>query len=151
MKDEEFDSHLLNKAALIDEAEGYKNPHAVHIAILADEIAQKFKMPYHDRKMLRQAALLHDIGEMIMNRAYLHENRALYEEERIDMQRHPVIGEQELSRQEFPRAVQLIVRWHHEWWNGCGYPDALEREEIPLPARILRVCDSFISMTSTRP
>ncbi|GIU82456.1 MAG: HD domain-containing protein [Acidobacteria bacterium] len=153
MKGEEtyFDSRLLNTAALIDEAEGYKSPHAVHIAILADEIAQKFKMPSYDRKMLRQASLLHDIGEMVMNRTYLHENRALYEEERIDMQRHPVIGEQELARREFPRAVQLIVRWHHEWWNGCGYPDALEREEIPLPARILRVCDSFVAMTSSRP
>jgi len=146
-----FDSRLLKTATLIDEAEGYKSPHAVHIAILADEIAQKFKIPSHDRRMLRQASLLHDIGEMVMGRTYLHEDRALYEEERIDMQRHPVIGEQELARQGFPRAVQLIVRWHHEWWNGCGYPDALEREEIPLSARILRVCDSFVSMTSPRP
>ncbi len=145
-----FDSQLLNLAAMIDKAEGYDRPHAVRIAILSDEIAKLFALTDYDRQILRQAALLHDIGEMVMNRSYLKENRALYEDERLDMQRHPVIGEQELSRRNFPRAVQLIVRWHHEYWNGTGYPDALEREEIPLSARILRVTDAFVSMTAPR-
>ena len=43
------------------------------------------------------------------------------------------------------------MRWHHEWWNGCGYPDALRREEIPLAARILRVADSYVALTEARP
>jgi len=47
--------------------------------------------------------------------------------------------------------VNLIVRWHHEWWNGSGYPDALSREEIPLAARILRVADSYAALTDARP
>jgi HD-GYP domain-containing protein (c-di-GMP phosphodiesterase class II) len=45
----------------------------------------------------------------------------------------------------------LLVRWHHEWWNGTGYPDALRREEIPLGARILRLADSYAALTETRP
>jgi HD-GYP domain-containing protein (c-di-GMP phosphodiesterase class II) len=62
-----------------------------------------------------------------------------------------VIGEREASRVGADRAAQLLVRWHHEWWNGAGYPDALRREEIPLGARILRVADSFASLTEERP
>jgi HD-GYP domain-containing protein (c-di-GMP phosphodiesterase class II) len=47
--------------------------------------------------------------------------------------------------------VQLLVRWHHEWWNGSGYPDALRQSEIPLLARILRVADSYAALTDARP
>jgi HD-GYP domain-containing protein (c-di-GMP phosphodiesterase class II) len=49
------------------------------------------------------------------------------------------------------RDVQLLVRWHHEWWNGSGYPDALRQNEIPLAARILRVADSYAALTDARP
>src|SRR6185369_14639171 len=76
---------------------------------------------------------------------------SLSNEERIDLARHPVIGEREASRVGADRAAQLLVRWHHEWWNGQGYPDALRREEIPLAARILRVADSYAALTDARP
>ena len=86
-----------------------------------------------------------------MNREYIRASRLLREEERIDMQRHTVIGEQEAARRGLSRAVQLLVRRHHEWWNGSGYPDALEREQIPLAARILRVSDTYAALTDSRP
>jgi HD-GYP domain-containing protein (c-di-GMP phosphodiesterase class II) len=146
-----FDEKLLKMAALTDEFEGYAHPHALRIAALADAIAQKFNLSAHDRHSLRQAALVHDVGEVIMNRDYIKANRILTEEERIDMQRHTVIGEQEAAKRGLSRAVQLLVRWHHEWWNGGGYPDALEREQIPLAARILRVADTYSALTDTRP
>ena len=95
-------------------------------------------MAVQDRQSLRDAALLHDLGEVAMDRDYIHREGTLTDEERIDLSRHPVIGEQEVGRVGTDRAVHLIVRWHHEWWNGSGYPDALSREEIPLAARILR-------------
>jgi HD-GYP domain-containing protein (c-di-GMP phosphodiesterase class II) len=47
--------------------------------------------------------------------------------------------------------VQLLVRWHHEWWNGSGYPDALMQQQIPLAARILRLADSYAALTDARP
>lgn len=145
------DENLEKIARMIDAFEGYKNPHASRIAALADAVAKVFNMASHDRHSLKQAALLHDIGELVMNREYIKVNRILTEQEQIDMQRHPVIGEQEAAKRGLSRAVQLLIRWHHEWWNGAGYPDALRREQIPLAARILRVADTYAALTDNRP
>jgi HD-GYP domain-containing protein (c-di-GMP phosphodiesterase class II) len=94
---------------------------------------------------------MHDLGEVAMEREYIQRAGSLTEEERSDLERHPVIGEQEAARASADRAVQLLVRWHHEWWNGWGYPDALRQNEIPLAARILRVADSYAALTDARP
>ena len=61
------------------------------------------------------------------------------------------MDEQEAARASADRDIQLLVRWHHEWWNGSGYPDALRQSEIPLVARILRIADSYASLTDARP
>ena len=138
-------------ARTIDRFERYENPHAQRVASIADDIAHAFHLARHDRGSLYAAALLHDLGEVAMEREYIQANRALTGEERLDLWRHPVIGEREASRAGADRAAQLLVRWHHEWWNGAGYPDALRREEIPLAARILRVADSYAALTDARP
>ena len=148
---EDSDRNLEKIARTIDEFEGYAHPHASRIAALADAVAKNFNMASHDRHSLKQAALIHDIGELVMNREYIKVNRILTEQEHVDMQRHPVIGEQEAAKRGLSRAVQLLVRWHHEWWNGAGYPDALLREQIPLAARILRVADTYAALTDDRP
>lgn len=150
-KESAADEKILKIARAIDEFEGYPFPHASRIAEIADLLARKFYLAAHDLSSLRQAALLHDIGELTMNRDYIRANRALRPDERVDMQRHPVIGEQETAKRNLNRAVQLLVRWHHEWWNGGGYPDALTREQIPLAARILRVADTYATLTEARP
>jgi HD-GYP domain-containing protein (c-di-GMP phosphodiesterase class II) len=142
---------FLRLAATSDQFERYANPHAVRIGTIADEIAKLLHIGGEDRSALRVAALLHDIGETAMEREYISRSAALTEEERIDLARHPVIGEQEASRTGASRAAQLLVRWHHEWWNGCGYPDGLNGEEIPLAARILRLADSYAALTDGRP
>jgi len=142
---------FVQLARTTDKFERYENPHAQRIAVIADEIAQLFHLARHDRGSLYAAALLHDLGEVAMERDYIQARNALSQEERIDLSRHPVIGEREASRVGADRAAQLLVRWHHEWWNGAGYPDALRREEIPLAARILRVADSYAALTDVRP
>jgi HD-GYP domain-containing protein (c-di-GMP phosphodiesterase class II) len=141
----------LQLATAADQFEQYANPHAVRIAAIADHIAETFHMAPQDRKSLRIAAHLHDVGEVAMEREYLQRAGSLTDEERIDLARHPVISEQEAARASADRAVQLLVRWHHEWWNGSGYPDALRQNEIPLAARILRVADSYAALTDARP
>jgi HD-GYP domain-containing protein (c-di-GMP phosphodiesterase class II) len=145
------DEKLLSISSRIDEFEGYASPHAARIASLAGRLSATFNLASRDRFFLEQAALIHDIGEMSMSRDYIRASRGLTTNERLDLERHPVIGEQDAAKLGMPRGVQLLVRWHHEWWNGSGYPDALEGEQIPLAARILRVADTYVAMTGTRP
>ena len=146
-----FDEKLLEISSDMDEFEGYTHTHGLRIATIADAIGKEFNLAAHDRFFMQQAALVHDIGEVVMNREYIKESRVLSPDEFLDMQRHPVIGEQETARLGMSRGVQLLVRWHHEWWNGGGYPDALLGEQIPLAARILRVADSYAALTDNRP
>lgn len=146
-----FEEKLLDLSAEIDRFEGYKHAHGLRIAEIAEHIAASYGIGSHDRFILQQAALIHDVGELAMDRDYINESRPLTDVERLDLQRHPVIGEQEAAKRGFPRAVQLLVRWHHEWWNGEGYPDRLAGHEIPLAARILRVADSYAALTDERP
>ncbi|HEU4793985.1 MAG TPA: HD domain-containing phosphohydrolase [Pyrinomonadaceae bacterium] len=149
--DKETGEAFLELAKTADRFEQYDNPHAHRIAVIADELAVVFHLARRDRGSLQAAALLHDLGEVAMERDYIQAARPLTHEERLDLARHPVIGEREASRVGADRAAQLLVRWHHEWWNGAGYPDALRREEIPLAARILRVADSYAALTDARP
>jgi HD-GYP domain-containing protein (c-di-GMP phosphodiesterase class II) len=138
-------------ASKTDEFEVYSHSHAERMAILVDEIGKLFNLASKDRQSLRAAALLHDLGEASMDREYIKRAGSLTAEERLDLSRHPIIGEQEAAKSGGDRATQLIIRWHHEWWNGVGYPDSLRREEIPLAARILRVADSYAALTDVRP
>ncbi len=147
----QFDETLLRISSDMDGFECYTAAHGSRIAEIADLLGAAFNLASRDRIFLQQAALVHDIGEVMMNRDYIIAPRGLSASERIDLQRHPVIGEQETAKLGLPRAVQLIVRWHHEWWNGGGYPDGLVSESIPLAVRILRVADTYASLTAARP
>jgi HD-GYP domain-containing protein (c-di-GMP phosphodiesterase class II) len=134
-----------------DEFERYANPHASRIAVIADQIGRSFNLGARDRFSLRIAALAHDLGEVVMNREYIQRPGPLSEDERIDSARHPLLSEREAAGSGADRGAQLLVRWHHEWWNGNGYPDGLRFEQIPLGARILRVADAYASLTDARP
>jgi HD-GYP domain-containing protein (c-di-GMP phosphodiesterase class II) len=141
----------LRLSAGVDEFEGYAHPHAARVARLAEALAGGFRLSRADRSSIVFAALLHDVGEMTMRREYIRRPGPLTDAERLDLARHPVIGEQEAARSGADRAVQLLVRWHHEWFGGGGYPDALRGEQIPLGARILRVADAYAALTDARP
>ena len=142
---------FMRLGAAVDEFEAYARPHALRVAKLSDALAARFRLSRADRTSLVFAALLHDLGEMAMKRDYIRRAGPLNSAERLDLARHPVIGEQEAARAGADRGTQLLVRWHHEWWNGAGYPDALRAEQIPLEARILRVADSYAALTDARP
>jgi len=142
---------FLRLSRSIDEFEGYAHPHAERVARLAEALATHFRLSRADRTSIVFAALLHDVGEMTMSRDYIKRGGPLNEAERLDLARHPVIGEQDAARSGAERAVQLLIRWHHEWFGGGGYPDALRGEQIPLGARILRVADAYAALTDARP
>src|SRR5215471_312234 len=138
-------------ASRADDFENYPNAHARRICAIADQLGKSFFLGPRDRFSLRVAALAHDLGEVIMNRESIPRQGALSDDERMDLARHPLFSEREAATAGADRGAQLLVRWHHEWWNGSGYPDGLRFEQIPLGARILRVADAYASLTDARP
>ena len=142
---------LLKLANETDRVEGYSEPHAIAIARMAEKIGARMGLHGVDLTALKFAALAHDLGERAMKRNYLLRPSVLSWEETLDLWRHPILGEQAAGELKLSRQTQLLIRWHHEWWNGGGYPDGLAGEDIPLSARILRAVDSYFALISDRP
>jgi HD domain len=142
---------LLKIAIEIDRVEGYSEPHAIMIARTAEKIGARMGLHGIDLTALKFAALAHDLGERAMNRNYLLQPGELSWEETLDLWRHPILGEQAAGELKLSRQTQLLIRWHHEWWNGGGYPDGLAGATIPLGARILRAVDTYFALVSDRP
>ena len=135
----------------IDSFEKYTQPHSRLMAELAAHLARRFGLAPPDVDAITEAAMLHDIGLYTMSPAYHALPRPLSFEARLDLWRHPVIGEQQMAKRDAMRHAQLLVRWHHEWWNGSGYPDMLAFEDIPVGARILRAVELCAALLSDRP
>ena len=135
----------------IDSFEKYTQPHSRLMAELAGHLARRFGLASADVDAITEAAMLHDIGLYTMSPAYCALPRPLTFEARLDLWRHPVIGEQQMAKRDAKRHSQLLVRWHHEWWNGSGYPDMLAFEDIPIGARILRAVELCSALLSDRP
>jgi HD-GYP domain-containing protein (c-di-GMP phosphodiesterase class II) len=95
--------------------------------------------------------LLHDVGKIGVPDAVLLKQDRLNREERMIMNSHPVLGAQIIAPVAKLAAELPIIRHHHEWYNGSGYPDRLIGDEIPKLARILHVADAFEAMTAARP
>jgi hypothetical protein len=142
----------INKLAdRIDVYEKYGSPHSRLMAELAMRLARRLSLASQDTSAIAEAALLHDIGLYAMGPSYHSSPNPLSFEERMDLWRHPVVGEQQMAKREATRHAQLLVRWHHEWWNGTGYPDTLAFEDIPIGARVLRAVELYCALISDRP
>jgi hypothetical protein len=142
---------LLKLAAETDRVEGYSEPHATAVARIAVKLGVRLGLHGRDLTALKFSALAHDIGERQLKSSYLQRSSSLTDEERLDLGRHPILGESAGAEHRLPREVQLLVRWHHEWWNGSGYPDGLAGEAIPVGARILRLADTWCALNADRP
>ncbi len=138
-------------AQRIDSFEKYTDPHSHLMAALAVGLARRMGLAQADIATIREAALLHDIGLFAMSPAYHSSPGQLTFEDRMDLWRHPVIGEQQMAKRAATRYGQLLVRWHHERWNGSGYPDSLAFEDIPIGARILCTVELYSALISDRP
>lgn len=142
---------ITRLADRIDSYERYSQPHSRLMAELGVLLARRFGLEQADVNAVAEAALLHDIGLYAMNPAYYTSPGPLSFEERMDLWRHAIVGEQQMAKREATRHAQLLVRWHHEWWDGSGYPDMLAFEDIPIGARILRAVELYSALTSDRP
>jgi diguanylate cyclase (GGDEF)-like protein len=125
--------------------------HTEEVAALADAVGRELGLPATELEELHRAAMLHDIGKLAIPDAILHKAGPLSEEEWEFMRRHTLIGERILLGSPLLRSVSRIVRATHEHWDGSGYPDGLAGDAIPLPARIVAVCDAWHALTNDRP
>jgi ribosomal protein L12E/L44/L45/RPP1/RPP2 len=143
---------IINRLAdRIDSFEKYNQPHSRLMAALASHLARRLGLAVADTEAIVEAAMLHDIGLYALSPPYHSLPRPLSFEARLDLWRHPVIGEQQMAKRDAMRHAQLLVRWHHEWWNGSGYPDMLAFEDIPIGARILRAVELYSALLCERP
>jgi putative nucleotidyltransferase with HDIG domain len=100
---------------------------------------------------IQTAALLHDVGKLAIADRLLNKPGPLTFDEYDQVKQHAAIGAEILSGVPFPGPLALVVRHHHENWDGTGYPDALGRDAIPLGARVLAIADCYDALTSDRP
>jgi putative nucleotidyltransferase with HDIG domain len=138
-------------AAAIDAKDPYTRGHSERVAALSRTIARHLPLSEDAQQKLWIAALLHDVGKIGVEDHVLRKVGQLSEEEFEQMKAHTVIGAEILSSIEQLREMIPVVRWHHEAWNGRGYPDGRKGEEIPLFARIVAVADTFDAVTTNRP
>ncbi len=137
--------------ALAIEAKDHSTHSHLHrVRTYAVEIGKELGLNGQDLDALRAAALLHDIGKLAVPDHIINKPGRLTPEEFEKMKIHPVVGAEILEKVAFPYPVAPIVRSHHEKWNGEGYPDGLQGEEIPIGARILGVVDCLDALTSDR-
>jgi putative nucleotidyltransferase with HDIG domain len=137
--------------AAVEARDGYTGEHSKTVLGLAVEVAQKMGLPEDEIRVVREASLLHDVGKVAIPDSILKKPGVLDEEERKAMQRHVEVGSRMVASVKGLAHLAPIIRATHERWNGRGYPDGLEGEEIPLASRIVHVCDAWHAMTSDRP
>jgi putative nucleotidyltransferase with HDIG domain len=142
---------LRSLISIVEAKDPYTKGHTERVASYAMALANRLDMPEEDLRRIMFAALLHDIGKMGVLDAIINKPGPLSEEEWVLMRAHPVVGAAIVEKMEFLKGTVEIVRHHHESWNGRGYPDGLEGEDIPFGARIVTVADSFDAMTTDRP
>ena len=138
-------------ASAIDAASPATHGHSKRVTQFALVLGEAIGVSQHEMTTLQYGALLHDIGKLGVPTAILEKNSALSADEFAAMREHPVIGERIIAPVDFLQAARLIVRHHHERWDGQGYPDRLRGEEIPLGARIVAIADFYDAMLSARP
>ena len=136
--------------AAIEAKEPYTRGHSERVAAFSQAIARHIGCEAEFQEQIWVAGLLHDVGKLGIDDRILKKGNALTEEEFEEIKRHPIIGEEIMAPIEQLSYSLPAIRWHHEKWNGRGYPDGLRREAIPLMARIVCVADSFDAMTTQR-
>ncbi|NUQ00169.1 MAG: GAF domain-containing protein, partial [Armatimonadetes bacterium] len=144
-------STISTLAKAVDAKDRYTAGHSHRVTLYALEIGRELGLDAADLDLLRIGALMHDVGKIGVSEQILRKPGPLTEPEREEMRRHPLYGARivEPIRQLHP--ILPAVRWHHERYDGGGYPDGLAGDEIPVMARILMVADAYDAMTSDRP
>jgi HD-GYP domain-containing protein (c-di-GMP phosphodiesterase class II) len=149
--EEHYTTTIEALTSALEARDPYTEAHTSRIKELAVGLAIAMQVPEEILKSVRLGSILHDVGKIGVSDAILLKRGPLTDEEWEVMRAHPVIGERMLHGIEFLGPALPVIRHHHERWDGMGYPDGLEAEDIPLAARIVAVCDAYDAMTTDRP
>ncbi len=148
---EMFTQTITALAGAVDKRDPYTSKHSWRVKEIAGDIGREMRLGEADLEALEWGGLLHDVGKIGVPDNVLLKQERLNKEERMLMNAHPVLGAQIIAPVTRLSRELPIIRHHHEWYNGSGYPDRLIGDEIPLLARILHVADAFEAMTAQRP
>lgn len=129
----------------------YTRGHSERVTQFARNLAEDLGLSDTEVERVTQAALLHDIGKIGMRLEALNKPGKLTDEETQMFRNHPLLGKQILESVTALKGIAPYVYYHHERWDGSGYPEGKKGEEIPVGARILNIADSFTCMTENRP
>ncbi|AGF57654.1 HD-GYP domain-containing protein (c-di-GMP phosphodiesterase class II) [Clostridium saccharoperbutylacetonicum] len=138
-------------AAALDAKDVYTAGHSTRVGNMAYELGKKLKLDDYTLQMIHIAGHLHDIGKIGVPDNVLNKKGKLDEHEWMQMKMHSEIGYNILKNTNSLKEIARIVLYHHEKWNGTGYPSKLSKNEIPLGSRIITLCDSIDAMRSKRP
>jgi HD-GYP domain-containing protein (c-di-GMP phosphodiesterase class II) len=146
-----YDTTLKALSAALDAKDAVTEGHSERVAALTMAIAEEMKVPEDRLVDIQRGALLHDVGKIGVPDAVLRKPRTLSRREWQAMQRHPLLAGILVSKVGFLEGALPILLYHHERYDGGGYPFGLAGERIPLEARIFAVVDAYDAMTSDRP
>jgi putative nucleotidyltransferase with HDIG domain len=138
-------------AASIDARDPYTLGHCTRVARISCALGRKLGFPQEELEHLEKACLLHDVGKIRMPDDILLKEHPLTHPEVEEMRSHAVDGAEILKMAPSLHRYTLVVRAHHEWYDGSGYPDGKRDSEIPIHAQIIALADAFDAMTTTRP
>ena len=138
-------------AKLVEARDTDAGAHLHRIQHFARALARRIGLSGQEVGVIAHAAMMHDVGKANIPDAVLKKSGPLAPDEWRTMQRHTVWGANLLAENEDFETARLVARWHHEHWDGGGYPDGLAGEQIPLAARIVAVADVFDALISKRP
>jgi putative nucleotidyltransferase with HDIG domain len=138
-------------AGAVDKRDPYTSKHSHRVKQIAVDIGREMRVTAPELEALEWGGLLHDVGKIGVPDSVLLKQERLTREERMIMNAHPVLGAEIIAPVTKLAPELPIIRHHHEWYNGSGYPDRLLGDEIPKLARILHVADAFEAMTAQRP
>lgn len=134
----------------LESADSYTHGHCGRVADYALAVGRALAFDAGQLTALRVGAYLHDLGKVRVPQEILNKPGKLTAEEFDIVKRHPVWGLEMLTEVDFPWDVKPIIRWHHEKYDGTGYPDGLKGEEIPVAAQVICIVDVYDALTTTR-
>ncbi len=141
---------MLALSKTVDTKDHYTDGHSRRVAAMSAELARRLGKSAEEQIMIYEIGLLHDIGKIGIHEDIIHKNSRLSDDEYQEIKEHTVKGYEILKEiADMPR-LREGARWHHEHFDGTGYPDGLKGEDIPETARIVCVADCYDAMTSTR-